>query len=173
MRPATLLSSIQDDVDVLDPLDDISLDIDLDQRSASSATLLSRRVSSLSTIHFSDASDASSEFSPSPQLSEPSSSRFLYPLHEPGERTAQRTQRLRARTAAIIMSMPATCEDVIDVDQDEPSEPINVPLVTHASKLRRVPGIRDLRRAFRDADDTPSKVCRISGRFNMYLYKVI
>lgn len=168
--------SSQADADLLDPLDDITLDIDLDQRSASSATLLSRRVSSsLSTNKF--LTDASSESNLSTRLSESRQSRFLYPLHEPGQMTAQRTQRLRARTAAVIMSIPATCEDVIDVDDHESRK---VPPVAQASKLRRVSGVRDLRRAFRDADHGPvhcasisslgvSKVCFESARrFNIY-----
>lgn len=149
-------SSSQADTDLLDPLDDITLDIDLDQRTASSATLLSRRVSStLSTHQLSNEPSCSfSEYDLSTRLSASRQSSFLYPLHEPGQRTAQRTQRLRARTAAVIMSIPATCEDVIDADDEAAQVP--------ASKLRRVPGVRDLRRAFYDGDDRPAHVAPIS-----------
>lgn len=95
--------------------------------------------------------------------------------------TAKRTQKLRARMASVIMSIPATCEDVVDMNQDEPREVVEVPPAAQAPKLRRVPGVRDLRRAFRDSDHGPahfpsisslglSKVCiEFASRFNMYL----
>ncbi|KAG8217381.1 hypothetical protein J3R82DRAFT_5478 [Butyriboletus roseoflavus] len=134
-------SSSRDDLDnvnLLDSLDDITLDGDLDRRSASSATLLS-------------------------QLSESRQSCSLYPLHEPGQMTAQRTQRLRARIASVIMSIPATCEDVVDVDENQPRKAVEEPPVAQVSKLRRVSGLKDLRRAFRDADHVPSHFPSISS----------
>lgn len=93
---------------------------------------------------------------------------------------AQRTRRLRALTASVIMSIPATCEDVVDVDEDEPREAVEAPPVAQASKLRRVSGVRDLRHAFRDGEHGPahfpsvsslgfSKVCvGFVSQFDMY-----
>lgn len=149
----------------LAPLDDITLDSDLDQRSASSATLLSHRGSSSLSTHrlFTDANHASSESDLPAQLTESRQSRFLYPLHEPGQMTAQRTQRLRARTAAIIMSLPATSEEVVDVDEHELRKAVEAPPAAQAPKLRRVSGVRDLRRAFRDADRGPVHFASISS----------
>ncbi|KAF8558401.1 hypothetical protein OG21DRAFT_1601009 [Imleria badia] len=159
-------SSPQADLDnLLDPLDDITLDNDLDQRSASSVTLLSHRVSpSLPTNPlFSDANHASSEFDLSSRLSESRQSCFLYPLHEPGQMTAQRTQRLRARTAAVIKSLPATSEEVVDVDEHEPRSAVEAPPGAQAPKLRRVSCVRDLRRAFRDGEHGPVHFASISS----------
>lgn len=165
--------------DLLDPLDDITVDSDLDQRSASSSTLLSRRVSSslFTNQLLTDANYASSESDLSTQLSESRQSRFLYSLRKPGQMTAQRTQRLRVRTAVVIMSIPATSEDVIDMDDHEPSNALKVPPVAPPSKLRRVSGVRDLRSAFCDGDHTlpsvspmgPPKVCiKSPSRFSVY-----
>ncbi|KAF8436893.1 hypothetical protein L210DRAFT_3647715 [Boletus edulis BED1] len=69
--------------------------------------------------------------------------------------TAQRIQRLRARTAAVIMSLPVTSEEAIYAEQHEPREVVAASPITQAPKLRRVSGVRDLRRAFRDSDHTP------------------
>ena len=175
--------SYSSQADLDNDLDDIqTLDSGLDQRSASSATLLSHRVSpSLSTNQLlTDADSASSEFDSPARLSESRQSRFLYPLHEPGHRTAQHTQRLRARTAAIIMSLPATSEEVVDIDEHELRKPVETPPEVQTHKLRRVSGARDLRRAFRDGDHGPVhfasisslgalKVCiEASGRFDMH-----
>lgn len=142
---------------LLDPLDEITLDSDLDQHSASSATLLSHRVSPSQSAKWllTDAKCASSEPGLSARPSE--SHQFLYPLREPGQMTAQRTERLRARTAAIIKSLPATSEEVVDVEEHEPREAAEVP------KLRRVRGVRDLRRAFRDGDHEPSHFASTSS----------
>ena len=183
--PPYCYSSQTDPDSVLPPLDDITLDSDLDQRSASSATLLSHRVSSsLSTNQLlTDASRAFSGLDLPTRLSESRQSCFRYPLHEPGQMTAQRIQRLRARTAAVIMSLPATSEEVVDVtvDEHELRKAVEAPPVAQAPKLRRVSGVTDLRRAFRDADHGPvhfasisslgiSKVCIESlGRLIMYL----
>lgn len=158
-------SSSRADLDNLfDPLDDITLDSDLDQRSASSATLFSHRASSSLSTHllFSDANPPSSEFDLSSRLSESRQSCFLYPLHEPGQMTAQRTQRLRARTADIIKSLPATSEEVVDVDEDEPPNSVEAPQGAQPPKLRRVSGIRDLRRAFRDGNHGPVHFASVS-----------
>ncbi|KAH0830444.1 hypothetical protein J3R83DRAFT_1840 [Lanmaoa asiatica] len=116
----------------------------MDQRSASSATLLS-------------------QLDLPARLSESRQSCFLYPLHEPGQMTAQRIQRLRSRTASVIMSIPATCEDVVDVDEHEPRKAVEALPVAQASKLRRVSGVSDLRRAFRDGDRGPVHFASISS----------
>ncbi|KAI9569523.1 hypothetical protein HD554DRAFT_539695 [Boletus coccyginus] len=144
-------------------LDDIrTLDSGLDQRSASSATLLSHRVSSsLSTNQLlTDAGSASSAFDSPAQSRQ---SRSLYPPHEPGHRTAQHTRRLRARTAAIIMSLPATSEEVVDIDEHELRKPVEAPPEVQPHKLRRVSGVRDLRRSFRDGDHGPMHFASISS----------
>lgn len=106
---------------------------------------------------------ASSESDLPARLSESRQSCSLYPLHEPGQMTAQRTQRLRARIASVIMSIPATCEDVVDMDENEPCKAVEEPPVAQASKLRRVSGLRDLRLAFRDADHGPAHFPSISS----------
>jgi hypothetical protein len=164
--PPYCYSSQADRDNALAPLDDITLDSDLDQRStSSSATLLSHRVSSLLSTNrlLTDANRASSECDLPAQLSESRQSCFRYPLHEPGQMTAQRTQRLRARTAAIIMSLPATSEEVVDVDEHELRKAVGAPPVAQGPKLRRVSGVRDLRRAFRDADHGPVHFASISS----------
>jgi len=148
--PTTSCSSKDDsdNVDRLDALSEIALDSDLDRRSSSSTTLFSPRLSeSPSTTQLStDDHNVSLE-------SETRHS-FRYPLREPGQLTAQRIQRLRARTAAVIMTIPATSEDV--EEEDEPREAVPSSSATQTSKfLRRVSGVRDLRRAFRDGDPGP------------------
>ncbi|KAF9239595.1 hypothetical protein BU15DRAFT_74451 [Melanogaster broomeanus] len=98
--------------------DDIHHGWNVDHSSESLETVLSSSISpTLSTNHpLSDTSHAFSEFASEDLSARPTDSRhyFLYPLHEPGERIAKRTQRLRARTAAVLRSLPATVEDITD-----------------------------------------------------------
>ncbi|KAG9318335.1 hypothetical protein JVU11DRAFT_423 [Chiua virens] len=145
--------------DLLDPVDEIALESDLDQRTASSATLLSHRVSqSLSTHQFSPDISTSFEFDLPTRLSESCSSHALYSLHEPGQRTARRVQRLRHRTASVIMSIPATCED----GDGENEELRDAPPEAQRSKLRRISGVRDLRRVFRESEHGSANSASVS-----------
>ncbi|KIJ17257.1 hypothetical protein PAXINDRAFT_167998 [Paxillus involutus ATCC 200175] len=148
---------------VMDNLDDICHDWDVDDGSQSSATLFSRSVSpTLCTNQpLSDTSHAFSEFVSEDLPVRPTESRhcFIYPLHEPGERTAERIQRLRARTAAILKSLPATVGNITDgFDSQVPQNNLgvygnrHVLPVASSSKLRRVSGIANLRDTSHDGD---------------------
>lgn len=175
-------SSSQADLDnFLEPLDEIPLDSDLDRRRTSPATRLSHRVSPLRSTNqpFTGFNGASSESDLPSRLSESRQSCPL--LRVPGQMTVQRTQRLRSRTAAVIQSLPATSEEVVEVDDHEPQRAVEISSVAPARKLRRVSGVKDLRRAFREGDHGPvhfasisslgvSKVCiELVGRFDVYL----
>ncbi|KIK96727.1 hypothetical protein PAXRUDRAFT_825628 [Paxillus rubicundulus Ve08.2h10] len=151
------------DTSVMDNLDNICHDWDLDHCSQSSATLLSRSVSpTLSTNQpLSDTSHAFSDFVSEDLLAPPTESQhcFIYPLHEPGARTAEHIQRLRARTAAILGSLPATVGKITDgFDSHVPQDNLGVYGDRHmlpvasSSKLRRVSGIANLRDTSRDSD---------------------
>jgi hypothetical protein len=132
----------------------------------------------------SDTSHAFSEFVSEDLPVRPTESRhcFIYPLHEPGERTAERIQRLRARTAAILKSLPATVGNITDgFDSQVPQNNLGVygdrrvlPAAS-SSKLRRVSGIANLRDTSHDGDRMAlhpasisrtemSKVCNLNCR---------
>ncbi|KAF9228590.1 hypothetical protein BS17DRAFT_199062 [Gyrodon lividus] len=156
-------------------LDDMFHDWDMDNGSQSSATILSRSVSpTLSTNQpLSDTNHTFSEFVSTDLPARLTESRhcFIYPLHEPGERIAERTQQLRARTAAILRSLPATVENITDAFDNyvpqkhqhlgiyDDGHPLTVAL---SPKLRRVSGIPNMRNTFRGGDPVPIHPASIS-----------
>ncbi|KAL4065451.1 hypothetical protein V8B97DRAFT_1712768 [Scleroderma yunnanense] len=155
------------------------LDWKLEQPSNSSTTLLSSRSVSPAISLFQSSSDFqytstdSAARAPYVQTRE-STHLFAYPLHQPGERIAKRTQILRSRIAIIIQSLPATVDDVVDTLGPSPpntpppkrAECHGDPLIGRSSvdsckKLRRVSGCVNLRDNFRQSislqRDTPDK----------------
>lgn len=157
---------------------------DADHASDSSATILSRPVSPTQTLG--DVDRTFPEFALEHHSSQPieQGPRFLYPLHEPGERIAKRTQRLRARTAAVVRSLPATVEEIIDISDKSmsalslsPSRPgiygeqnASCLSVASSSKLRRVSGSANLHHTFRSSGRVQVRDSRASRvNFSDYL----
>ncbi|KIJ69592.1 hypothetical protein HYDPIDRAFT_24420 [Hydnomerulius pinastri MD-312] len=139
-------------------------DSDTEYTSESSAAMLSRSVSpALSTSQtLGDFDQTFSDFVSDdlPVRTVGPGHRFLYPLHEPGERIAERTRRLRIRTAAVIRSLPATVEEIIDISDDHSSQRylgvnsgqnVSTLSVNSSSKLRRVSGTVNLRGTFHES----------------------
>lgn len=164
------------------------LDWKLELARNSSTTLLpSRSVSpAMSTFRsFDDFQRASAESDAPVAYNQSRESSFVYPIHQPGERIARRTQMLRARIATIIQSLPATVDDVVDAPG--PSTPI-IPLAEHveqhdvsfgsrssvdlSKKLRRVSGFVNLRDNFRRSisvgRDTPDKLAAAQGEHRLF-----
>jgi len=164
------------------------LDWKLELARNSSTTLLpSRSVSpAISTFRsFDDFQRASAGSDARGAYNQSRENSFVYPLHQPGERIARRTQMLRVRIATIIQSLPATVDDMVDAPG--PSAPIMPPAehveqhdmsfasrssVDSSKKLRRVSGCVNLRDNFRRSislrRDTPDKLAAV--RLHSFIY---
>lgn len=100
----------------------------------------------------------------------------LYALNKPGDRIRLRTRKLRLRTAAILQSLPATVEDMVDqlsLPREHPlqysDQLVDQRYLPSSRKLRRVSGQTNLRNKFcqgisshRDVTDKLSVDCNRS-----------